>query len=171
MWKDVPVLFSNIYNNWRPLWKGMYLFCSDFSSCLESTEIWHANSNFPVFFSTSRETRQKEVGGGFLCNLVHIFLPSWKIWTKLHKNPPSLPPFASFPCLWKKYRDIFLTQKELACQISADSEQLEKSQSEKSVCSLKQSFASKVPIRAGCVSEWLCDLVWITKMMGTWGHH
>ena len=34
---------------------------------------------------------------------------------------------ASFPRLWKKKPGHFLTQKESACQISADSEQLEKS--------------------------------------------
>ena len=38
---------------------------------------------------------------------------------------------ALFPCLWKKYTDILLTQKELACQISADSEQLEKLQGDR----------------------------------------
>ena len=35
---------------------------------------------------------------------------------------------ASLPCLWKKTQGHFLTQKDSACQISADSEQLEKSQ-------------------------------------------
>ena len=34
---------------------------------------------------------------------------------------------ALFPCLWKKNTDIF-TQKQSACQISVDSEQLKKSQ-------------------------------------------
>ena len=35
---------------------------------------------------------------------------------------------ALFPRLWKKTQGHFLTQRESACQISADSEQLEKSQ-------------------------------------------
>ena len=128
--------------------RRMYLFHCDFSSCLESTENWYADSfcvkKRPLFIPQAGKQGFKHVlesppplppspsnsvkhtrtvfwlsrieilrcletgreRGGFSCNFVHTWLPSRR----------------------KNHRDSFLTQKESACQISVDSEQLEKSQ-------------------------------------------
>ena len=140
--------------------RRMYLFRCDFSSCSESTEIWHAYSfcvkKCPCFFFKKAEKHGPN-------------------YTKIHPNPPPPPPLSPspnivgfrslrtktlcmcvfyaiggggegrrggggqkgggglsraclkprFPACEKKTQGHFLTQKESACQISADSEQLE----------------------------------------------
>ena len=118
--------------------RRMYLFRCDFSSCSESTEIWHVDlKNVPVGF--------------FVFNKAEKYA---KYYVKIHPNP-SPPPL--FLCLYPNnvgFRSLraktlcmcvfyaiggggglsrtclksFLTEKESACQISADSEHIEKSQ-------------------------------------------
>ena len=89
-----------------------HLFRCDLSSCSESAEIWYADSfcvkKCPrVFLPQSKSynvwIRTEGERGAFSCNLVDIFMLSWT-----------------------KKQGHFLTQIESACQISADSEQLEK---------------------------------------------
>ena len=132
--------------------RRMYLFRYDFSSCSESTEIRHADSSYVkscthTYFLKSRKQGFKHTdespppsplslspsncgnaqcfssqgsksyvvreggGGRFMPNFVHICLPAWKN---------------------QQHRDIFLTQKELACLIY--SEQLENSQQNRYIC-------------------------------------
>ena len=58
------------------------------------------------------------------------------------------------PCGKKSHRDVFLAQKESACQISVDSEQLEKSQPNRCDASLSRS-PSIICINSSCIGNYV----------------
>ena len=96
--------------NWRAPWKAgvstYFVAIFQFLGIRRNLACWLFLCQKMTLCFFPQETDTGGGGwGGFSCNLVYIFLPSWK---KKHGH--------------------FVTQKESACQISADSKQLEKSQ-------------------------------------------
>ena len=132
-----------------------YLFRCDFSSCSESAEIWHADSFCVKKCSCGFFSRQKNINQITRKSPLPL-CPSPNIvgFRSLRTKTPCMCVFYTIgwgegggggggrrgvldfqECVWslvsplvEKKHGHFLTQKESACQISANSEQLEKSQ-------------------------------------------
>ena len=165
-----------------------YPFHFDFSSCSESTEIWHAYSfcvkNVPVFSFSRRQKKMDQIArksppplcpspniAGFrslrtktLCMCVFYAIGVGGGGGGAEGGWTFKNVFeASFPRLWKKHG-----HKESACHISVDSEQLEKSQQNRYIrLALTEPFSYFVFLHQKPASDnWLfglCDVFVVTS--------